>query len=322
MTLCSFCGKSQDQVRKLVAGPGVYICDQCIDLCQEVLEEDTRTTTNKRGKAGLIPNPQTICAQLDQYVVGQDHAKKVLSVAVYNHYKRIAHSKIPGDVELQKSNILLVGPTGSGKTLLAQTARPDPRRAVRHRRRHHADRGRLRRRGRGERRPPPAAGRQLRREEGRVRHHLHRRDRQDPPHHRERLHHARRLRRGRAAGAAQDSRGHHVQRPAPGRPQAPHQEYIQVNTTNILFICGGAFVGLDQVIKKRLGQRSLGFHINAKDHDLTPDEMMRGVAPEDLIKYGMIPEFIGRLPINLHMKVFHERAIISNLSARQTTLQE
>src|ERR1700737_715853 len=120
-TRCSFCGKDQSQVRKLVAGPGVYICDQCIPLCREVLEEDNKTTSQKRTKGGLIPNPKTICAGLDQYVVGQDNAKRVLSVAVYNHYKRIAHGKVAGDVELQKSNVLLVGPTGCGKTLLAQT---------------------------------------------------------------------------------------------------------------------------------------------------------------------------------------------------------
>ena len=120
-TRCSFCGKGQDQVRKLVAGPGVYICDQCIDLCQEVLEEDSRTATSKKTKTGFIPNPKTIMSSLDQYVVGQDHAKRVLSVAVYNHYKRIQASKMVGDVELQKSNVMLVGPTGSGKTLLAQT---------------------------------------------------------------------------------------------------------------------------------------------------------------------------------------------------------
>ena len=120
-TRCSFCGKGQEQVRKLVAGPGVYICDQCIDLCQEVLEEDNRSTTTKRGKPGTIPNPQVIAASLDQYVIGQEHAKKVLSVAVFNHYKRIAHAKTNSDVELQKSNVLLVGPTGCGKTFLAQT---------------------------------------------------------------------------------------------------------------------------------------------------------------------------------------------------------
>src|ERR1700737_5009125 len=120
-TRCSFCGKGQDQVRKLVAGPGVYICDQCIDLCQEVLEEDSRTATSKKAKTGFIPNPKTICAALDQYVVGQDHAKRVLSVAVYNHYKRIQASKMVGDGERQKSNVMLAGPTGCGKTYLAQT---------------------------------------------------------------------------------------------------------------------------------------------------------------------------------------------------------
>ena len=122
-TRCSFCGKGQEQVRKLVAGPGVYICDQCIDLCQEVLEEDNRSTTTKRGKPGTIPNPQVIAASLDQYVIGQEHAKKALSVAVFNHYKRIAHSKTNSDVELDKSNVLLVGPTGFGKRFSRRRSR-------------------------------------------------------------------------------------------------------------------------------------------------------------------------------------------------------
>ena len=253
---CSFCGKSQKQVKKLIAGPGVYICDECIDLCNEIIEEELSETSEL--KLDELPKPHEIYAFLDEYVVGQDTSKKVLSVAVYNHYKRIQVGAKDSDVELQKSNIMVLGPTGCGKTSRAD-AREDAERAVRDRRRHGADGGRLRRRGRREHPAEADPSRRLRREEGRDRHHLHRRGRQDRPQVREPVHHPRRERRGCAAGPAEDPGGDQASVPPQGGRKHPHQEFIQIDTTNILFICGGAFAGLDKIIESRTGNKGVGF---------------------------------------------------------------
>ena len=218
--LCSFCGKSQRQVKKLIAGPGVYICDECIDLCNEIIDEEL--TAPPTFDIENLPKPREIYDVLDEYVVGQEESKRTLSVAVYNHYKRVQMMQSDeSDIELQKSNILLLGPTGCGKTLLAQTLARILNVPVRDRRRHGADRGRLRRRGRREHPAEAHPGRRLRRQEGRDGDHLHRRGRQDRPQGRQPVDHARRVRRGRPAGAAEDPRGDDRQRAAAGRAQAP-----------------------------------------------------------------------------------------------------
>ncbi len=219
--LCSFCGKSQRQVKKLIAGPGVYICDECIDLCNEIIDEEL--TAPPSFELESLPKPVEIYDVLKDYVVGQENAKRALSVAVYNHYKRVQMTQTPTDGEIELSEV--EHPAARPDRLRQDAARPDagpdPQRPVRDRRRHRADRGRLRRRGRREHPPEADPGRRLRRQEGRDGDHLHRRDRQDRPQGRQPVDHPRRLRRGRPAGAAQDPRGDDRLRAPAGRAQAP-----------------------------------------------------------------------------------------------------
>ena len=295
---CSFCGKSQKQVKKLIAGPGVYICDECIDLCNDIIAEELAETPEFSFEE--LPKPREIFDFLNDYVIGQEYAKKILSVAVYNHYKRVqAGTTQATEVELAKSNILLLGPTGCGKTLLGPDPGPHAQRALRHRRRHGADRGRATwaRTSRtssssSSRRPTTTSSGPRRGSSTSTR------STRSPARARTRRSPVTCRARACSRRCSRSSRG----RRRRCRPRAagsiPHQEFIQIDTTNILFICGGAFAGLDKIIESRIGRKGIGFRAEVRRSTEARDsEVLRHVLPEDLIKFGLIPEFIGRLPV-------------------------
>lgn len=319
--MCSFCGKSQDTVKKLVAGPDVYICDECIELCNEILAEEADSSIE--SSFGTLPKPKEIKEILDQYVIDQDEAKKILSVAVYNHYKRIYSNRnlSKNDVELEKSNILLAGPSGSGKTLLAQTlARllKVPFAIV--------DATSLTEAGYVGEDVENILLRLIQNADGDIKKaeigiiYIDEIDKIS--------------RKGDNPSITRDVSGEGVQQallkiiegtvanvPPQGGRKHPHQEFISINTTNILFIVGGAFIGLDKVVQSRLGNKALGFGAKIQSHkDIENIDVSKNLTPEDFIKFGLIPEFVGRIPVIAHLHELNGEALIRILTEPKNSL--